>query len=347
MSKLEQEGIITFWETGKMRKAGFLITLVCLLATSNFTLADTFGTGANQFAIDFVNISGDASSANGTNIGEGSPGDSWYRTFTDPENEYRMGTYEITNAQWNKFKSAYGTVAGSPASAYDTNSSNTQTNVPANNISWYEAAQFVNWLNTSTGHQAAYKFTGTIHTSNYNFVPWGTNDTGYNASNPFRNSNAFYFLPTEDEWIKAAYWNGTALQTYALKAGDTLHPGDSISGTGWNYYDSSYGGYSGLWNVGSGSEELNGTFDIMGNAWEWIESPFYSGDYSSGSYRGFRGGSYASNYERYLGLSYRGTAITYGPYTENMSLGFRVAAIPEPATLLLLAFGAMILQRKK
>jgi len=29
--------------------------------------------------------------------------------------------------------------------------------------------------------------------------------------------------------------------------------------------------------VGSGSEELNGTFDMMGNFWEWYESPYDSG----------------------------------------------------------------------
>ena len=112
----------------------------------------------------------------------------------------------------------------------------TGTNVPTDSVSWYEAAQFVNWLNTSTGHQAAYKFTGTQGTSDYTFTPWSTTDTGYDASNPYRNKAAMYFLPTEDEWVKAAYWNGTALQTYATKAGESLTQGNGTSGTGWNYY---------------------------------------------------------------------------------------------------------------
>jgi len=77
--------------------------------------------------------------------------------------------------------------------------------VSANGISWFEAAQFVNYLNTSTGHQAAYKFTADI------MGVWVDGDDGYDASNPFRNSNAKHFLPTEDEWVKAAYWNGTGL----------------------------------------------------------------------------------------------------------------------------------------
>jgi sulfatase modifying factor 1 len=31
---------------------------------------------------------------------------------------------------------------------------------PATSISWYEAARFVNWLNTSSGYSPAYKFNG-------------------------------------------------------------------------------------------------------------------------------------------------------------------------------------------
>ena len=40
-----------------MRKESVLSILVCLLATANVSTADTFGTGGNQFTIDFVTIS--------------------------------------------------------------------------------------------------------------------------------------------------------------------------------------------------------------------------------------------------------------------------------------------------
>ena len=150
----------------------------------------------------------------------------------------------------------------------------TGANVPTNNVSWYEAAQFVNWLNTSTGHQAAYKFTGTQGTSNYTFATWSPAEAA-GGTNLYRNKDAFYYLPTEDEWVKAAYWNGTTLQTYATKAGESLTQGNGTSGTGWNYYDNGYAtSPHGPWNVGSGSEELNGTYDMMGNVWEWMESPW-------------------------------------------------------------------------
>jgi formylglycine-generating enzyme required for sulfatase activity len=60
-----------------------------------------------------------------------------------------MGTYEITNYQWNRFKGV----------------SEPGTNLPVDRVSWYEAAQFVNWLNTSTNNPVAYKFTSSLPTS--------------------------------------------------------------------------------------------------------------------------------------------------------------------------------------
>jgi hypothetical protein len=101
-------------------KRTLVILSVIYLLINCITFADTFGTGLNQFTIDFVPISGNASRADGTNISQVSPGsDIRYKTFTDPDNDYRMGTHEITNDQWNKFNAAYGSVTGDPIGAYD------------------------------------------------------------------------------------------------------------------------------------------------------------------------------------------------------------------------------------
>jgi formylglycine-generating enzyme required for sulfatase activity len=301
-------------------KVSMMLIVAVLLALANIASANTFGTGDNQFTIDFVTISGDTNPASGYGI---------------VNNDYRIGTYEVTNDQWSKFVNAYGTVTGSPSNAYDESPYWTGTNVPANKVSWYEAAQFVNWLNTSSGYQAAYNFTGTQGTSDYTFVPWDIVDIGYDASNPYRYSDAMYFLPTEDEWVKAAYWNGTTLQTYA-----TIDGSVPVAGLYTNYDDA----VGKPWNVGSGSEELNGTFDMMGNVWEWMESPSNIGDYLSGSNRGKRGGPYCSD-DNVLRSSLR-----YGLNPDgagNNGIGFRVASVPEPCTLLLLSLGAMMVRRKR
>jgi formylglycine-generating enzyme required for sulfatase activity len=306
---------------------------VCVMAVGNTASADIFGSGVNQFTIDFVPISGDASSANGTYIGNNKP-----EGFADPANNYRMGTYEISNAQWTKFKAIYGAVTGNEPFAYDSDPTYwTGDNLATQFVSWLEAAQFVNYLNTSTGHQAAYKFTGTQHTSNYTLGVWQSGDVGYNASNPYRNSNAYYFLPTENEWVKAAYWNGTGLQTYATKAGQTLFQGNGMNG-GWNYYYNHQFATNpyGPWDVTSGSQELNGTYNMMGNVWEWMESPYSAGSYLSVSSRGVRGGSF-----------YHGDGLDQGdagalassfrsycdPRSEYGTHGFRVASVSVSFTL--------------
>lgn len=319
-----------------MKKLIYL-AVVCMMAAGSIALADTdtFGSGtANEFNIDFVPISGSTNPTSGIPAGDGF-------SFTGVNHDYRMGTYEVSNAQWTKFKSAYGTVTGSPSAAYDLDPYFTGTNVPTNCTSWYEAAQFVNYLNTSTGHQAAYKFTGTRGTNNYTFTNWDSTDIGYDASNPFRNSNAKYFLPTENEWVKAAYWNGTNLQIYATKAGETLFQGNGSNG-GWNYNTNQ------PWAVGSGSQELNGTYDMMGNIWEYMENPNYSGNYYlSDSPRACRGGSYIGNTYNAIASFYRSSGSPY-PFDEGLgSIGFRVASVPEPCSLTLLFLGGLALRCRK
>lgn len=304
-----------------MKRTFLFITLSFILYT-NIVWADTFGTGGNQFTIDFVDIT----SATNPTI---------YYGFVDYD--YRMGKFEITNDQWNKFVNIYGIptgTGGGPLNAYDEDPYWTGDDVPTNNASWYEAAQFVNWLNTSTNHQAAYKFTGTKGTSNYTFAVWESSDAGYDASNPFRNSNAYYFLPTDNEWIKAAYWNGTILQTYAT-TGDSV----PVAGVNTNYDDA-----VGLpWTFDSGSEELNETFNMMGNVWEFTESPYYSGDYMAYTDRSVHGGSY-SEVAIYLRSSDR---INVNPDYEACFIGFRIASvIPEPCTVLLLGLGGMLIRKR-
>ncbi len=313
-----------------------LLNIILFVTIVPFASADTFGTGQNQFEIDFVAISGDASRANGTNISQAPSGFDDYRAFADPTYDYRIGTYEITNDQWNKFRANYGAVNGDPYYAYNESSHWTGTNVPVNNVSQYEAAQFVNWLNVSSGYQAAYNFTGEQGDFLYRLDIWDSEDA-WGGTNLFRHKEAHYFLPTEDEWVKAAYWNGTTLQNYATPDGSL--PVDDIDAN----YDFEDGGQP--WNVGSGSEELNGTFDMMGNVWEWMESPYnIEHGYVLYSMGGMRGGAWGSG-SSVINSSYR--YYNLGPQDERTDLGFRIASVPEPATLALLGLGGLWLRKRR
>jgi len=312
---------------GKMaRMVGMAVAAILLLADGMAQAdTDTFGSGTNSFNIDFVPIS------KATNPSTG---------YGFVANDYRMGTYEITNDQWTKFKSAYGAVTGTPADAYDQGPSFTGTDVPTNHVSWYEAAQFVNYLNTITNNPVAYKFTGTHGTSDYALSTWSAAETD-NGTNLYRHKDAKYYLPTEDEWVKAAYWNGTMLQTYA-----NILPSDLVSGspdpTKWNY-DPSLGNEP--WAVGSGSEELNGTRDMMGNVWEWMESTYSDTSYGTSSGRDLRGGAYYSDVGHLASSSARGQ---HQPNYEDDYVGFRVASeVPEPTTISLLALGGLAMMRRR
>ena len=331
-------GFLCF-KIGEERKMKQLIILaaavVLVISAMANTTVDAFGTGDNQFTIEFVTISGDASSANGTNITHVSPGNDRYKEFSDP-GTFRIGKFEITNVQWTKFVNAHGSPTGNPQNAYNAAPYWADPDLPTNNVSWYEAAQFVNWLNTSNDHQAAYNFDGGI------FSVWDATDA-WGGTNLYRHKDAIYFLPTEHEWIKAAHWNGTELQPFANKECELLHHGDGISGTGWNYRS----GIGMPWNVGSGSEELNGTFDMMGNVWEWTEGPYYDGNYSPDVDRAIRGGAYNTGEGNFV-LFYRDHG--YPPCNANIeryNFGFRVASVPEPASLGLLGLGGLALRRKQ
>ena len=108
-----------------------------LLISAPLVQADSF-TG---FSIDFVDIGNPGNPAD--NTGHGAVG-----------YNYRIGVHEVSRAMIE----AYNTNSGGPTlTLHDmTSYGGNGVNRPATGLSWNEAARFVNWLNTSTGHAAAY-----------------------------------------------------------------------------------------------------------------------------------------------------------------------------------------------
>lgn len=302
--------------------------LLCLAQPTSVQAAVThlyFGLNELEFRMDFVDIGNPGNVADDT----GAPNPVGAVPYT-----FLIGKYEVSEKMVT-IANTLGNLNISLDSRYE--------DKPATSVSWNEAARFVNWLNTSTGHSPAYKFAAQPgefgYSPNTGFELWSNADPGYNPDNPFRNANALYFLPSADEWYKAAYFDP-----------------EKTGGPGyWNYPN----GKNSAPNVTSGSQSPNsavynqpvtqgpadidaagspspyGTIAQGGNVYEWNETAFDGVNDLSTESRVVRGGAYNSS-ANFLASNLRNLG---GPTASAGNIGFRVAAmvmnptpVPEPAT---------------
>ena len=309
-----------------------LLTLLALgyQTASATSLLETFGTGTpNAFTMEFVTIGNPNNVADTT----GSPNPAGSVAYT-----YNLGKYEVSRDMITKANSA-----GSLGITFQDMSSYGGNGLlkPATGISYYEAAKYVNWLNTSSGGTAAYKFD-----VSGNFQLWSAGDAGYNANNMFRNSLAKYWRPSTDEWYKGAY--GKADGSWSnFPNGSNSAPMAVASGTTANtaVYDQSFTtGPADITNAGGLS--AYGTMGQGGNVWEWMETAYDGSNNTAGEIRDLRGGSW-SDPSYMLDASRH---INNDPTSGILHIGFRVASVPEPSALSLLAVGlgglALVRRRK-
>lgn len=287
---------------------------------------------------------------------------------------YNIGKYEVTVGQYAAFLNAvaatdtyslYNTsmatnlnIAGiarsGPSGSYSYSVIGS-ANHPVTFVSWGDAARFTNWLNNGqpTGAQDASTTEAGAYTLN-----GATSDSALYAVT--RNAGATSFIPSENEWYKAAYHQPAAqggdsdnYWAYPMKTNSVPYsdqpPGATPANTRvGNFYqdDLLANGYddgfavtgsdflSGTTNylsdVGAyiSSASYYGTFDQGGNVVEWNEAPIDGG--LSGLLRGARGGAWDGDGADYLNASFRGAS---SPSFESQNLGFRVATVPEPASI--------------
>lgn len=254
---------------------------------------------------------------------------------------YKIGKYEVTAGQYTAFLNkvaatdTYGLYnslmwsntegcrieqSGVPGS-YTYSIASDWADRPVNWVSFWDACRFANWLhngqptglqNELTTEDGAYTISG------YN------GDDGRTIQ---RNPGAKWFVPSEDEWYKAAYYRGGGTNTgywdYPTKS-DSVPSNELTSpdgGNNANFYESGYSIGSPYYrtNVGEfeNSESAYGTFDQGGNVWEWNETVSYY------VYRSVRGGAFTNTSDA-LRASVRGVQ---NPYYEDPYIGFRVAAV--------------------
>ena len=317
--------------------AGALAT-VATMAAPSFAGTVTFGTGSNQFQMEFVTI-GNAGNAADTTGNPNPAGAVGY--------EYGLGKFEVSEDMIEKFNASQ-----SLQITKDTRG----TAKPATSVSWNEAARFVNWLNTSTGGFAAYNFT--TSGVNDNIAVWTAADTlDYEATNPYRSKRATYVLPSYNEWYKAAYYNPTNSTYYDYPNGSDTAPTAVLSGTTANTAVFTGNGVTptGPADVDqAGGLSPYGVMGLGGNAWEWEENSNDLANSSGSSFRGIRGGVWfygSSN----LSPSYRSNG---NPNVQNDDVGFRVAslsssgppAVPEPSMMVigtLFGLGGLMAKRRR
>ena len=211
-------------------------------------------------------------------------------------------------------------------------------NKPATGVTWHEAAKYVNWLNTSQGYQAAYKFvSGT-------FTLWSAGDAGYDANNMYRNNLAKYVIASSNEWYKAAYGNPNGSWSNYANGGDS--PPTTVAG-GTVANTAVYGPQSGPADItNAGGLSPYGTMAQAGNVWEWNETAwtdnayeaYYGTNNKADAWRGLRGDAWYS----YSDLSNPSNVYYWGmPTSDEIGIGFRVAMIPGKESVTLYLFTAV------
>ncbi len=190
---------------------------------------------------------------------------------------------------------------------------------PVNFVSFYDALRFTNWLGNGQGsgdtEDGAYTLLGGTA------IPSNGTTVTFNRGT--------IFLPSENEWFKAAYYDPATASYFTSPAGSDGTP-LCAAPTGAANRANCDNAVGGVTDVGAyaGSASPSGTFDQGGNVWEWNEQIV------NGSLRSFRGGSWNSSDVNLSSLDFGGR-VSSG---EGSSTGFRVASlVPEPDASLLAA----------
>jgi len=228
--------------------------------------------------------------------------------------EYEIGRFEISNVQYLEFLNAVAqwgdpnglwdpgmpikTTGVVPTGYYIEPGSGAQ-NKPVAFVSFYDAIRFVNWLQNG-------KPGGVVQDAA------STEDGAYTITPgtiPERNPYALYFLPNEDEWYKAAYYDAEREAYFFYPTGS-----DSEPSCGSANCNSQIGETR---EVHNGPASPSGTVYQGGNVREWTERSFFDSVVQR------RGGDWFGSVER-LRASYNDDADTPS-FSEDARTGFRIA----------------------
>ena len=342
-------------EREKVRVMKKAIQIVCVVA-----ILAGLGSAASAVEIETVHVG---------NVGNSA--DTRYDTpgYGAVDYEYNIGKYEVTAGQYTEFLNAVAktdthglydaSMDGHPMAcriqrsgawgSYTYSVASDWADRPVNYVSFWDAARFANWLHNAqpTGVQDL-----TTTEDGAYYLNGVTNPVNASIS---RESDWKWAIPTEDEWYKAAYHKNDGVTgnyfdypTSSDSVPGYIGDGESITDPDPGNY-ATYNGDSGANGIGlpyyrteAGEHENSGSpygaFDQGGNVSEWNEALKFS------SHRGLLGGNYIFDDVYLLASSFWGSGYARTGYSE---IGFRVAEVPEPATLSGLVLGGLALVRRR
>lgn len=319
---------------------------------------------SSALTMDLVTV---GNPGNAVDPADGSILDPGIQNFGSVAYTYGIGTYEVQNIQYAEFLNSvaasadpyglYNAGMGTDArggitrsgsiGAYTYAVKDNMGEKPVNYVSFYDAVRFVNWL--ENGQPPGAQSAGTTETGSYTLFTEGSTTTNVSA----RAANATWVLPTEDEWYKAAYydpgpsgpsddWWLYPTQSDSVPSMGLADATGSITNDGSNVanynqaadWNGQNGNVTTVGSAGPLSASHYGTYDQGGNLNEWNEAII------NGNYRGIRGGFFGDALPNEITL--QSFFQNLGPPDgESASLGFRVAFIPEPCTLVALGLAGL------
>ena len=267
--------------------------------------------------------------------------------------EYRIGKYEVTIRQYVNFLNAvaqtdtyslYSTsmetdpnIAGirrygspgsytyspiTPVGLTPTGTTVSAENRPVSYVSWFSAARFANWMSNGQG-------SGSTETGAYSL---GGQTSG---TVPALSPGAQFYIPTENEWYKAAYYspalNSGSGGYYKYATQSDAVPGNRVGSqpNQANYRNNTYSvpqdpinpagrSQNYLTDVGSftASGSFYGTFDQNGDVAEWVHVAETSQEI-------IRGGSWKDTYSKLDSSS----SVLAGSSLQGSQYGFRLASL--------------------
>ncbi len=282
---------------------------------------------------------------------------------------YRLGREEISTAQWAEFVNTFSMQTTTPTTLFGLafftravpiwgagvdpdyhgpgrrwiyqNSQGSNALDPVFGISWRDAAMYCNWLHNGKSSDLASLLTGAYDTSTWNSFPTRPYTDSFTHE-----SGARYWIPTLDEWLKAAFYdpnrNGPGQEGWwnALNASDQL-PVSGLPGTPGATT-------SALLQHGPGTQDVYsidlGAYPTALSPWGLLDTASGAIEHTEAAY--ISGSSLAFRYAAGLGAGDQSLLHATPQYmatiepADRLGASFRIAAsVPAPTTGLICVLG--------